>query len=94
MGASEDFRGYDKRDRTRSDVEKLFACDQEQSAYEDGHSYSGQIGVMPPGISWINKKFESCNQAENYILDNHDKWDAAMGAEFPDGFLVGGWCSS
>jgi hypothetical protein len=100
MGASEDFRTYPKKDgwggsvRTRSDIEKLFAYDQEQSAHEDGNSYSGQIGVMPIGISWVNETFESYNEAENYILENHEKWDEAMGTEFPDGFLVGGWCSS
>ena len=100
MGASEDFRTYPKQDvwgggiRTRSDIEKLFAGDQKQSAYEDGHSYSGQIGVMPTGISWVDKTFESYNEAENYILENHEKWDEAMGTEFPNGFLVGGWCPS
>ena len=94
MGMNEDFRTYHKRDRTKNDIEKLFACDQQQSACEDGHSYSGQIGGMPFGINWISNTFESCDQAENHIMENHEKGDEAMGAEFPDGFIVGGWCSS
>ena len=45
MGGNLDIREYDSQ-LTKSQVEKEFDCDQATSAYDHGHSYSGQIGVM------------------------------------------------
>ena len=94
MGGSTDFRTYDK-ELTKEQVEKQFSGDQELSAYESGHSYSGQIGVMPHGINWIGSiSFSTNAEAEEYITENHDKWDKAFGLRTEEGYVVGGWCSS
>ena len=94
MGWNLDIREYDSQ-LTKSQVEKEFDCDQATSAYDHGHSYSGQIGVMPNGIKWITRTFENAQEAYDYIEDNHNKWDQAFGVKIKDGvYLVGGWCSS
>jgi len=102
MGGSLDIRSYDghfeKNKVVRSMIEAKFQQDQESSAYESGHSYSGAIGVMPSGVNWIEKTFDSSEEAEKYITEYHNKWDKAMGVYYSDGeddgYLVGGWCSS
>jgi hypothetical protein len=93
MGGSLDYRTYDKA-LTKKQVEAKFDSDQESSAYEDGHSYSGQIGVMPSGIDWLTEKFKTNSEAEEYISEKHDKWDKAFGVRTEEGYVVGGWCSS
>ena len=93
MGGSTDFRTYDK-ELTKEQVEEKFSGDQESSAYESGHAYSGQIGVMPKGIDWLTEKFKTNSEAEDYITDEHDKWDKAFGVRTEEGYVVGGWCSS
>jgi len=93
MGGSLDTRTY-KKELTKEQVEKEFSRDQEESAYESGHSYSGEIGVMPSGIDWLTKTFKTNSEAEDYICDNHDKWKQAFGLRTEEGYVVGGWCSS
>lgn len=114
MGANTDFREYyhkpnpdtRKRKLNKDIVEKLFGQDQQDSAYESGHSYSGCIGVMPSGIKWVGN-YKTEEEARTYIEDNHEKWNEAMGASFDksrlygkriskkwSGYIVGGWCSS
>ena len=93
MGGSLDTRTYDK-ELTKEQVEEKFSRDQEMSAYESGHSYSGAIGVMPSGIEWLTKTFKTNEEAEEYISEKHDKWDKAFGARTEEGYVVGGWCSS
>lgn len=112
MGANTDFRTY--AGFTKEEAEEKFLKDQRESAYEDGHSYSGCIGVMPFGIDWVLKaKLPFLNgipalsdtEAMEYISENHEKWEKAMGVPFtrieegdiPEethGFVIGGWCSS
>ena len=93
MGGCTDFRTYDKS-MTETRVEESFSSDQETSAYEDGHNYSGCIGAMPCGIDWLTQTFKTRNAAEKYIMENHDKWYEAFGAHTEEGYVVGGWCSS
>lgn len=103
MGAETDFRTY--TNFPKEGAEKRFLEDQRQSAHESGHSYSGCIGVMPPGVNWVNETFESAFEAEGYIMRNHEKWEPAMGVAYVQteeedepketkGFVIGGWCSS
>jgi hypothetical protein len=70
----------------------------EQSLYEDGHSYSGEIGMLRGSIQWVDKELENEDTAEDYVVDHHEKWEPAMAVSFTlDGkkaWLVGGWCSS
>lgn len=104
MGACTDFRTY--TDLTREEAEKKFRLAQDESAYEDGNSYSGCIGVMPRGINWANETFPSAAEAQEHITKHHEKWEPAMGAAYVQvgygklkpkearGFIIGGWCSS
>ena len=103
MGACTDFRTY--TGFTKEEAEKRFRIAQDESAYEDGNSYSGCIGVMPRGISWANETFPSASEAQGYIAKHHEKWEPAMGAAYVQvveedepketrGFVIGGWCSS
>ena len=103
MGACTDYRTY--VNFTKEEAEQRFLEDQGQSAYEDGHSYSGCIVVMPGGVNWVNKTFTSAFEAEGYITEHHEKWESAMGVAYVQvveedepketcGFVIGGWCSS
>jgi len=103
MGACTDYRTY--VNFTKEEAEQRFLEDQGQSAYEDGHSYSGCIGVMPGGVNWVNRTFTTEADATEYIFANHEKWEQAMGVAFfrvveedepkeTQGFVIGGWCSS
>ena len=58
MGGDLDTRTY-KKELTKEQVENEFSRDQQDSAYESGHSYSGQIGVMPHGIDWLTQTFKT-----------------------------------
>lgn len=93
MGGNLDTRTYDV-ELSKSEVEKNFESDQQASAYESGHSYSGQIGVMPHGIEWKSQTFKTRTEAEEYICENHRKWDKAFGVKTDTIWIVGGWCSS
>jgi hypothetical protein len=92
MGGEFDVRVY-SIDLTKSQVEDSFKGDQETSAYENGHRYSGCIGVMPFGIEW-KSNMEDSTEAEEFILNNHRKWDKAWGIKTESSYIVGGWCSS
>ena len=102
MGACIDYRIY--INATKEAAEKRFHEMQEQSALEDGQSYSGSIGVMPGGVHWANKTCTSADDALDYITNNHEKWEQAMGVPYVQvdekaepqetkGFVIGGWCS-
>ena len=71
-----------------------------ESQYTSGHEYSGEIGMM--GSDEINWRpitpMEDERAAEDYIADNHEKWECAMAVPYKDGdkrhYVLGGWCSS
>ena len=73
----------------------------EQSAYEDGHSYSGEIG-MASGVVMTTKKFTNPDTAIDWLDDNAEKWGPALGVTLLSakkgnalrGFIFGAWCSS
>ena len=70
----------------------------EESLYESGHSYSGEIGMLGKGICWLDKNFLLEDDAEEYISENHEKWSKAIAVSFSKDnkkfWLIGGWCSS
>jgi hypothetical protein len=99
MGAEFNSRSYDG-ELTKKQVEKLWNEGVNESLYQQGHSYSGGIGMLGKGISWIEKEFPTEREADDYLVDNHQKWNGAMGVKFIGAiggkkmYLVGGWCSS
>jgi hypothetical protein len=97
MGASTDFRRY-KASLGQDTIKKLWDGAVAQSRYEDGHSYSGQIGMLGGIRSWNDLNLPDMAAADEYISENHEKWQAAMAVSYTDKgekyWLIGGWCSS
>jgi hypothetical protein len=81
VGSNFDSRTYGIADRR--EVEKRFVFDQRCSRLEDGASYSGAIGVMPPGIAkWHDLKLKSPLEASNWLAERHDKYSRAEAVSF------------
>jgi uncharacterized protein YggL (DUF469 family) len=92
MGASLEFMYY--TNKNKDEVAKAFNSDVENCQYENGHSYSGGIGMLDCISLWVAKTFATVDEAENYICDHQEKWDGAMAAQTTEGtWVVGGWCS-
>ena len=90
MGACFNARVYDLTD----DYENLFNASVEASLYEEGHSYSGGIGMLGKGFRIIPTIAKDTKEAHEYICDHHQKWDGAMAMKTQDGkIVIGGWCS-
>jgi hypothetical protein len=92
MGANLDYRIYKTIDRKK--IQKEWDNDVEQDLYDNGHSYSGGIGMLGTDIQWQTHKAASFQEASDYIQTHHVKWEPPMAVGFPDGWVVGGWCSS
>jgi len=96
MGASTDTRTLKDEDR-KGIVEKWDSA-VEASQYEDGHSYSGCIGMLDGSPQFKDLNLESGDEAEEYIEENHDKYDSPMAVSFTKDnqkyWVIGGWCSS
>ena len=71
----------------------------ETSLYEDGHSYSGAIGMVD-GITRIKKHFASVALAYEWLEENTEKWGPALVVTAHDSksdetvFVYGACCSS
>ena len=98
MGANTSFRNYP--DSLGHDkIKELWKNDVEMSLHEDGHSYSGEIGMLGTKIaSWIDLN-KSQEKAYEYIETYHQKWNPALAVSFvgvkgDKYWLIGGWCSS
>ncbi len=94
MGASLDARTYDL-DLGMDKIKSRWNESVESSLYEDGNSYSGGIGMLGKGFSMVSRVAKDARDAYEFIAENHDKWDGAMGVKSEDGKItIGGWCSS
>ena len=80
MGASSDYRVFNHNDKSK--IKSDWDASVDQSRNEDGCSYSGQIGMLGSIGSWEDKKFATKEQATDWLLDNHEKWDNAMAVSF------------
>ena len=92
MGA--EFQCVRYKPSSKRTVAKLWAGDVEDDLYDNGHSYSGSIGMLGVDIQWREEKFQTLAECETFIMDNHRKWDPPMAVAFEGGWIVGGWCSS
>jgi hypothetical protein len=64
-------------------VRKGWALMQEDAAEEDGHgSYSGTCATMRGKPRFHDKKLAGEDAARDFVLENHDKWDAAIAVSF------------
>lgn len=96
MGANFDYRTY--KNTGKEHVKKQWDEDHSQDLYDNGHSYSGGIG-MTNGVKWLSNVFKTFEEAENYVMDNAEKWEEALAVRYQDEkgeehYLIGGWCSS
>lgn len=80
MGGSFDTRDYEYDDRAK--ITKHFEGECETSKYEDGTSYPGTIAAMHTVNDWRDKRFSTRNEAENYMCEEHSKWDEGMAVSY------------
>jgi hypothetical protein len=93
MGASYD-SWLIKGVSTHQELRDKFAQIQEDDRYENGHSYSGTIG-MACGLEITDKIFEDNFKADEWLSNNTEKYEPAKAVKLTDGsWLVGAWCSS
>ena len=82
MGSNLSTRTYSDKLGMRAIAEQ-WSIDVENSRFEDGVSYSGEIGMLGPNISkWHDLNFKSEAEAEEWLSENHDKWDSAIAVSF------------
>ena len=99
MGACFDLRFVEETDKQKA--KEIFESMQEECRYENGHSYSGGIG-MATGLRFTDEVFSGSREAEEWLEDNAEKWGPALAVRFNgivnrkeyDGWLVGAICSS
>jgi len=95
MGASLSWRSYDAKPGIEK-VKEQYILDQESCRYENGHSYSGGIGMLD-GCSNKVEEIDDFDEAIEWISQNANKWEEAKVVltkekEKPV-YLIGGWCS-
>jgi len=89
-----EFNFYKTRSTDKDKVIQMFNHASDQCRYENGHSYSGGIG-MKTEIVEVATVFDTFEQAEEYVLEENGKWGPAMLVKTKDGqYGFGGWCSS
>ena len=101
MGANTSFRTFPDS-LGKDEIKRRWADAVDMSLHEDGHSYSGEIGMLGPKIAqWYEPAFEGAdafNQADEFICEKHEKWRPAMAVAYIRNgikmWLIGGWCSS
>jgi hypothetical protein len=62
---------------SQAEVEAKFAEIQDQDRYENGHSYSGGIG-MANGLEFRSNTFDNIALAQEWLDENAEKWEAAL----------------
>jgi hypothetical protein len=80
---------------TQEEVKAEFTEEQDYDRTQNGESYSGGIG-MARGLRFVNRTFPTVNDAEDWLMDNAKKWEAALAvrAEKENMWVIGAWCSS
>jgi hypothetical protein len=96
MGACLDYRFFPTTDKKI--VTERWESAVKLSQHEDGHSYSGSIGMLGTKIaSWRDVKV-TVDEAIDWLDEHHEKWKPGVAISIVDGeqkgWLVGGLCSS
>ena len=79
-------------------VRDQFKHIQDEAAYENGHSYSGDIN-MANGIKFTGERFKTHKEASTYLSNTAQKWEEALVCQYRNDkgqlvWLIGAWCSS
>lgn len=82
----------------RMAVERKFNDAQEQDRYENGHSYSGGLG-MASGLIFVDiEVFADARSANEYLEQHCAKWEEARAVRYKyeddTRWMIGAWCSS
>ena len=85
-------------EKTRNEVKAEFDKAVDQSRYEDGHSYSGCIG-MAIGLIFEEKTFDDERAAADFLSEVCEKWKEARCVTFLNKdkkatWLIGAMCAS
>lgn len=83
----------------QDEIKRRWADAVGESLYQDGHSYSGEIGMLGSSLPvWEDKQLPSKEEAKEWLVENHEKWEPAIAVSYIDNeekhWLIGGWCSS
>ena len=68
---------------TRIEVRSRFTDAQDQDRHENGHSYSGGIG-MATGLEFREDKFPSIDAATDWLCDQAEKYEDALAVRATD----------
>lgn len=96
MGA--EYQSMVVKGENRKEARERFKSEQESDLYENGHSYSGGMG-MATGLEFTDKHFSSYQEADDYLSETCEKWGDALAVTYQDekgniNFLIGALCSS
>ena len=89
-------------DLSHREVMEEIAKAREYDLHENGHSgYTGSLGSMGGGAHFKGRSFGTLDEATEWLMDNHEKWDPPWVVEViqsdthPKGLWVyGGWAPS
>lgn len=92
MGACMNYRVFKTEDKAT--IRRQWESMVDSDLYENGHSYSGGIGMLGRGeIKWHPTPAKTLEEAEEVICNTHQKWSGPLAVRFDGGWVVGGWCS-
>jgi len=81
----------------RKSMKSAFAERVDSDSYRYGNNYSGSFSEFS-GLEITGNAFDSDHEAEEWLMDNTNKWDVAKAVTFKSRaklyWLVGGWASS
>ena len=81
-------------DCTQEDLMEEWKSIVADAEYDYGHSgYSGTFAEKPE-LEIVNEVFESQDDAARFVQDRDDKWGPATAVRIPEGWYIGGNCSS
>ncbi len=80
MGGNFDY--IEVKDMDREKIAQVWAHQVEQSRYEDGRSYSGQIGMLSEEIGGWHDLGLDYSAAQEWLSDNHNKWEPALAVSY------------
>lgn len=80
---------------TKEEAMNAASSFQDQERHEYGHgAYGGHLGTIY-GLNVLDQEFATREEAEEYISDEHDKWEPPMLAKCGEGlWLLAGVCPS
>ena len=80
MGST--FQARTFREKTTDKLRKAYESYVKELEFEYGHNpYNGTFSTCGAGLRITDKKFAHIDEAEQWLMDNHSKWDSAMAVQ-------------